>query len=161
MNLNPEELRRAMRAWATGITVVTAAHAGVRHGMTVSSFTSVSIEPPLVLVSLQTSSRTHGLIQGAGKFGVTILGAGQQEISERFAGLIPDAQDRLVGIETDTLASDVPVLRGGLAQLECRVVQTYPAGTNTLFIGEVLAVRAADEGEPLVYFNRGYNRLAD
>lgn len=160
MDFTPEDLRRAMRTWTTGITVVTAAFDGQRHGMTVSSFTSVSIEPPLVLVSLQTISRTHDLILRAQTFGVTILSAGQREISERFAGLIPDAQDRFADLETDSLVSAVPVLRGGLAQMECRVVQTYPAGTNTLFIGEVAAVQATEGGRPLVYFNRDYNRLS-
>ena len=81
-----ESLRSAMRAWTTGVAIVTAVHAGRPHGMTVSSFTSISLDPPLIVISLSTGSHTHDLIRLAGAFGVTILAASQQALSERFAG---------------------------------------------------------------------------
>lgn len=161
MPLNVDELRRAMRAWASGVTVVTAAHDGVRHGMTVSSFTSVSLDPPLVLVSLQTATRTHALVERSGHFGVTILSAAQAGLSDRFAGRVPDAEDRLAGLETETLVSGAPLLAGGLAQLDCRVRQAIPAGGNTLFLGEVLGLRVGETRRPLVYFDRGYRELKE
>ena len=85
MTVSPDELRYAMRRWTTGVTVVTAQHDGIRHGMTVSTFTSLSLEPPFVMVSLERSTRTHDLVVQAGAFGVTILADNQQPISDSFA----------------------------------------------------------------------------
>src|SRR3990172_6959975 len=121
--LDPEQLRQAMRAWTSGVTIVTASHAGEQHGMTVSSFTSIALEPPLIIISLQTDSRTHNLIAQANTFAVTILADGQQDISDRFAGRLTDVADRLAGIETETLVTGAPFIKGGLAYLDCRVSQ--------------------------------------
>lgn len=156
-----EGLRAAMRAWTTGVAIVTAAHDGQRHGMTVSSFASISLDPPLVAISLQTASQTHALVRRAGAFGVTILAASQQGLSERFAGRNGDEGARLEGLETETLATGAPFIRGGLAFLDCRVTQAIQAGTNTLFIAEVVAIRADDHEAPLVYHDRSYRRLQD
>jgi flavin reductase (DIM6/NTAB) family NADH-FMN oxidoreductase RutF len=156
-----EQLRSAMRAWTSGVTVVTAVWQGERHGMTVSSFTSISIEPPQIVVSLQTASRTHDAVVGAGAFGVTILAAGQQHISERFADHGVSMDDRLEGLETETMETGAPLIKGGLAYLDCRVVHSIPAGNNTLFIAQVVAVRGDDHDAPLVYHDRRYHRLAD
>ena len=161
ITLNPEKLRQAMRAWASGVTIVTAAHDGDQHGMTVSSFTSVSLEPPLVIISVQTGSRTQRLISRSNIFAVTILADGQQEISDRFAGRVPDEGNRLEGIQTETLVSGVPFIKGGLAYLDCRVTQVVPVGTNTLFVGEVVAAQGDGEGQPLVYHDRNYQKLVD
>ena len=159
MTVEPELLRQAMRFWATGVTILTAAHAGVQHGMTVSSFTSISITPPQVLVSVAHSTRTHDLIKQSLHFGVTILDASQVEISDRFAGRMSEEVDRLAGIETFKLVSGTPLLKQGLAQFDCHVITTVDSGTNTLFIGEVLAVQTAAQGNPLIYYNRGYQKL--
>ncbi|MFZ5909088.1 MAG: flavin reductase family protein [Chloroflexota bacterium] len=159
-SLDPEHLRQAMRAWSSGVTVVTARHNGEQHGMTVSSFTSIALEPPLVIISLQVASRTHRLVSQAGAFAVTILAEDQQEISERFAGRVPAQEDRLAGLETETLATGAPLLKGGLAWLDCRVTQAIPAGTNTLFLAEVIAARGNGEGTPLLYHDRQYWRMA-
>ena len=159
MAVEPESLRQAMRSWATGVTIVTAAHAGVQHGMTVSAFTSLTLEPPQVLVSLARNSRTHDLILRAKSFGVTILAADQQELSERFAGRIPDDSDRLAGLETFSLTTGTPLLAGGLSHLDCRLVTTLECGTSTLFIGEVVAAKNLPDGNPLLYFNRDYRQI--
>ena len=158
MTLDPEQLRRSMRAWSSGVTIVTAAHAGDHHGMTVSSFTSVSLEPPLIIISLHTESRTHRLVTASGAFAVNILGASQQELSERFAKSGGD--DRFEGLETETLITGAPTLVGALARLDCRVQQVIPVGMNTLFLAEVVAARGDGEGSPLVYHNRHYRELA-
>lgn len=148
-----------MRAWTSGIAVVTASHEGEQHGMTVSSFTSISLEPPLIMISVQTGSRTHKLASQANGFAVTILADDQQEISDRFAGRIPDAEDRLAGIETETLVTGAPFIKGGLAYLDCRVSQSIEVGTNTLFLAEVVSARGNGEGDPLVYHDRAYRKL--
>jgi len=159
MTITPEELRKAMRNWATGITIVTATHEGIQHGMTVSSFTSLSLEPPLLSVSLYKTSRTHELVSAAGHFGVTILAADQEEISNRFAGRIPDTEDRLDGLNVETLVSGAPFITGGLSFFDCRVTQSVLLGTNTLFIAEILDARSLDDGDPLLYFNQKYQKL--
>ena len=159
--LDPEQLRQSMRSWTSGVTIVTASHAGEQHGMTVSSFTSIALEPPLIMVSLQTDSRTHRLVSQSNAFGVTILAEDQQEVSDRFAGRIPDAENRLTGVETETLVTGVPLIKGGLAYLDCRVSQTIEAGTNTLFLAEVVAARGNGEGQPLVYHDQKYQKIND
>ncbi len=150
-----------MRFWATGITVVTAEFESVQHGMTVSSFTSVSLEPPQVLISLQQNTRTHYLISRSRAFGVNILGEDQREISNRFAGRIPDEENRFDQLEPFTINSRIPFIPGGLAYLECKVVTTLGSGTHTIFIGEVTGVRDVDgDHQPLIYFNREYYSLS-
>ena len=168
MNQNPttaeqqaKQLRSAMRAWTTGVAIVTAAHGGKQHGMTVSSFSSISLEPPLIAVSLSTGSQTRDFIAQSGAFGVTILAAGQEALSERFAGKSGAQAERMHGLQTETLVTGAPFIRGGLAFLDCRVTQTIPAGMNTLFLAEVVAVGGDDRDSPLVYHDRAYRRLQD
>ncbi len=160
MTITPEELRIAMRNWASGICIVTAEHEGNRHGMTVSSFTSLSLDPALLSVSLYNTSRTHALVSAAGKFGVTILAADQEDVSNCFAGRIPDTEDRFADCEVAYLESKIPFIKGGLSFMECKVYQTIPMGTNTLFVGEIIATKAVEEGTPLLYFDRKYRQLA-
>jgi flavin reductase (DIM6/NTAB) family NADH-FMN oxidoreductase RutF len=159
--LSPDALREAMRAWSSGVTIVTAVHNGETHGMTVSSFTSISLDPPQVVVSIQTDSRTHRLIWKSRAFAVTILNADQQELSDRFAGLVPDGEDRLAGVDTEILLTGAPLVRGGLSWFDCRVTQTIPVGTNTLFLAEVVAAQSHGNGLPLVYYDRGYRRICE
>jgi flavin reductase (DIM6/NTAB) family NADH-FMN oxidoreductase RutF len=155
------QMRSAMRAWTTGVAIVTAEHGGKRHGMTVSSFTSISLDPPLVVISLSMGSHTHDLVHQAGAFGVTILAASQQELSERFAGKIKGNGDRMEGLKTESYVTGAPFIEGGLAFLDCRVIQTIQAGMNTLFIAEVVAIRGDDHDAPLVYHDRQYRKLAE
>jgi flavin reductase (DIM6/NTAB) family NADH-FMN oxidoreductase RutF len=159
--VNPLEFRQAMRNWTTGVTIVTVSYQGFQHGMTVSSFASVSLTPATVLISLEREARTHDLLVESGNFGVTILTGGQQAISERFAGELTEFENRFEGLNTFTLVSGVPFLEGGLAFFDCRVIQTYALTTNTLFLGEVMAVQEGQTDPPLLYFNRQYRRLQD
>jgi flavin reductase (DIM6/NTAB) family NADH-FMN oxidoreductase RutF len=159
MTLDPEQLRRAMRAWTTGVTVVTATHAGKRYGMTVNSFTSVSLEPPLVSVALRQLTHTHELVEKSREFGVTVLSVEQRDLSDRFAGKYPEITDRFAGVRLETLSLEAPLIQGGLAFFNCRVVSSMPVGENTLFVAEVVAARGEGEGDPLVYHNRTYWKL--
>ena len=159
MTLDPEQLRQAMRAWTTGVAIVTATHEGQRYGMTVNSFTSISLEPPLISVSLRKLTHTYELVEKSGEFAVTILSSNQNELSDRFAGKIPDVADRFDGVETESLLIDAPLIKGGTAYFNCRVMNTIPFGESTLFIAEVIAARGEGEGEPLVYHNREYWKL--
>lgn len=152
-----------MRRWATGVTVVTVAHNGVHHGMTVSSFTSVSLEPPLILVSLERSTRTRQMVLDESFFGVNILHANQEEVSDRFAGRIPDIDDRFAGLKYHTLESGAPMLENTLACFDCRVSAVIEMATHTIIIGKVIAVFAPGlekaDYDPLIYFNRAYRQL--
>lgn len=160
---DPEALRETLRFWTTGVTMVAARHAGVAHGMTVNSFNSLSLDPPLVSVSLEKITRTHQLVTEAGIFSVTILSQDQRALSDRFAGRDSEQSDRFEGLETFSLETGSPILTQGLAFFDCRVSASHDAGTHTVFIGEVLACGRFTESEerPLVYFNRGYRKVVD
>ncbi len=159
MTLDSEKLRQAMRAWTTGVAVVTATHEGQRYGMTVNSFTSISLEPPLVSVTLKRLTHTYELVEKSGEFALTILSADQGDLSDRFAGKISDITDRFENVETSKMLIDAPLLKGGMAFFNCRVVNSIPVGENTLFIAEVITARGEGEGDPLVYHNRVFWKL--
>lgn len=156
-----EQLRTLMRQWATGVTIVSTQFDGNFHGMTVSSFTSVSLEPPIVTISLMKSSRTHDLVIEAGSFGISILSSSQQSISERFAGQSTDEKNRFDGIDTITLISGSPFVKGGLAFIDCNLIAVHPFNQNSLFIGEVLAARMGNGEKPLLYFDQQYRMLQE
>ena len=161
MTLDSEKLRRALRAWTTGVAVVTARYEDQQYGMTVNSFSSVSLEPPVVSLTLKQLTHTHDLVIKSGMFAVTILNSEQKELSDRFAGKIPNIMDRFKEVQTDKLSIDVPIIKGGMAYFDCRVINSMPIGENTLFVAEVIAVSrdGEDEKKPLVYHNRVYWKL--
>jgi len=159
--IDSEMLRLAMRQWATGVTIVTSALNGKRHGMTVSSFTSVSLVPPMVLVSIERVVRTHQLVSQSGIFGVSILSDEHKKISDRFAGRETELEDRFKGLQTITLETGVPLLYDGLANFDCKVVGQHEAGSHSLFIGSVVAVRLGNSGNPLIYYDRQYRQLKE
>jgi flavin reductase (DIM6/NTAB) family NADH-FMN oxidoreductase RutF len=159
MTLDSETLRRAMRAWTTGVAIVTSIYGDQQYGMTVNSFTSISLEPPLVSVALRQLTHTHELVVKSGMFSITILTSAQKELSDRFAGKLPNITNRFDGVQTETISLDSPVFKDGMAYFDCRVVNSIPVGENTLFVAEVLDARGQGEGEPLVYHNREYWKL--
>lgn len=162
MTIHPEQLKQAMRAWLTGVAIVTGCHEGVCHGMTVNSFNSISLSPPTIMVALQQETRTANLVRAAGAFAVTILSADQQNLARRFAGQFGEEQPRFQGVETFTLVTGAPLIRGGLAFLDCKVVNAFDVGGSTAYVGEVIAAQAsANEGKPLLYLNRQWRKLAD
>jgi flavin reductase (DIM6/NTAB) family NADH-FMN oxidoreductase RutF len=159
---NPAELRDVLRFWTTGVTIIGSHHQGTRHGMTANSFTSLSLEPPLVLISLEKITRTHGLVKEAGVFGVSILAADQQELSNRFAGRETELSNRFENVSTFSLETGSPLLSDAIAFFDCRVSVTHDAGTHTIFISDVLAAGVnpgGDQRKPLVYFNRNYRDI--
>jgi len=153
---NGEKLRLAMRNWASGVAVVTSACLGARAGTTISSFTSLSLDPPLVLFNLALENPLQTMIEQSGIFGITILASGQGGLSDRFAGFGKRMQDRFDGLETFTLKSPAPLLAGGLAWLDCRVYHLQRLPKSMVIIGEVIEGKVGEEGRPLVYLNRAY-----
>src|SRR5512138_1976483 len=127
-----ELLRQSMRHWPTGVTIVTSGTGAQRHGMTVNSLSSVSLEPAVVCITLAHTTRTYRLVADTGLAGITLLSLDQQEISDRFAGRIPEEGDRFAGLETFTLASGVSLITGGLAFLDCQVRAAHRLESSTL-----------------------------
>jgi flavin reductase (DIM6/NTAB) family NADH-FMN oxidoreductase RutF len=154
--VDPMEFRRTLGRFATGVTVVAAYDEGGNpRGLTANAFMSVSLDPPLVLVSLDNRSRTKPVLERAGRYGVSVLAEEQKALSDHFAGR-PQEGLTIVFVER----AGAPVLEGALAQVVARVVEAYPAGDHTLFLGEVehLAYR---EGRPLLYYAGRYARLEE
>ena len=155
--VDAEAFKAAMRTWASGVTILTSVAEGQIHGMTVSAFSSVSAQPPLVLVCANQASFTHEVIESSGVFGVNVLAAGQEEISNRFA--MGDAAHRFEGVPWTAGSTGTPLLDGALCNLECRVRNSYCEGTHTIYIGEVMDSRVREDAAPLVYFDGGYRSI--
>ncbi len=153
-----EDLRNVMRGWPTGVAVVTTALDGQKHGMTVNSLASVSLEPPFVTVSLANQSRTCGMVLNSGVFAVTLLDETQQHIADVFAGKEPE-EDRFDDLETFVMQTGAPLLKDGRGFMDCKVAHIYPMQNSTLFVGEVQAAEGDLQRPPLVYLNRGYHQV--
>ncbi len=152
-NVTPQTFRQTLGRFASGITVVTVLENGETHGITVSAFLSVSLEPPLVLVSVDKKARSHERIVKGEHYGVSILSENQKRLSNHFAHRDPDA------VPEFEMLNNFPVLKNALAQLVCKTVQHVDAGDHTLFIGEIETLAWQEDGKPLVYFQGGYQRI--
>jgi len=161
MTVSGNHLRRLMRKWATGVTLVTAMDSNGPHGMTVSSFTAISLEPPLILVALERGARTHQMVEQVGRFAVVILRAEQRELAKRFAGGIDDGDSRFEGVSYSLTLGGAPIPPDPLAYFDCQLLEAHPAGTHTVFLGLVTGGQAARSGSPLVYYNRDYRDLVE
>ena len=157
MPMDDAQFKLAMSHFACGVTIVTTEHDGARYGMTVASFASLSLHPPLVIVCIEIAAKSHDAIVAAGTFGVSILGAEQAELSGRFASKKID--DKFEGVRLIESALGVPLLEGAICTLECRVHERLPGGDHSIFVGEVVDARVSD-GAPLLYFRSGYRNLA-
>ncbi|WP_290589921.1 flavin reductase family protein [Alicyclobacillus sp.] len=155
--MHPDDFRRALGRFASGVTVVTAAHDGQMAGMTVSAFSSVSLQPPYVLICLDKQAGTIPVLRASGVFAVNILSAGQVDISNQFASKRPD---KFSGIDWRPGRLGAPLLAGVLASVECRVVQEMDAGDHLLYIGQVEATDIDTSAEPLLYYHGRYHGLA-
>lgn len=155
MPIDDGTFRLALSHFASGVTVVTTEVEGTPYGMTVASFASLSLHPPLVLICVEKSVKTHDAIAQAGAFGVSILAQTQQEISGRFAS---KRDDKFTGVAVRRGELGVPLIDGAICTLECRVHSQLPGGDHTIFVGEVLGVATA-EAEPLLYFRSAYREL--
>src|SRR5437660_924691 len=162
MTLNPAEFRKAMGAFATGVTIITVDLDSEVHGMTANAFTSVSLDPMLVLVCVDHSTRTHAHLHAKKRFGINVLCEDQKAISEYYAR--PErtherAQEE-AGASFERTAHGTPMLSGALAYLECRLHSAQDAGDHTIFIAEVEDV-VIRRGEPLLFFRGKYRKVGD
>jgi flavin reductase (DIM6/NTAB) family NADH-FMN oxidoreductase RutF len=150
-----ERYRHVIGHFATGVTVITSAHDDVDHGATASAVSSVSLDPPSLLVCLNRTAATETAVRESGTFVVNILREDQGELAMRFAGR---HGDKFAGVGFERTASGNAMLAGALAHLECRVRDAVTGGTHTVFFGEVLRAEAG-EGDPLAYFRGRFGRL--
>jgi flavin reductase (DIM6/NTAB) family NADH-FMN oxidoreductase RutF len=155
-SVSSAEFRHACGRFATGVTVATVLDANRQpHGLTVSSFTSVSLDPPLISICLGHAVSLLDTFRAASFFGINILAAGQQPLSERFArkGL-----DRFEGVGWTLGAHEVPLLEDALAAIECEVERRIAVGDHDIFIGRMVAIQVR-EGEPLLHFAGAYRKI--
>ena len=157
--ISSEEFRLALRHFPAGVTIVTIRAGERTHGLTVSAFASVSAEPPLIAIIIENRHKAHALLEEPqAVFAVNILGEDQSELSNRFAWV--KDEDRFAQGDWAAADTGAPVLVDALAWLDCRIHARYPAGSHTVYIGEVNASNVPkQEAPPLIYWNRGYRKL--
>jgi flavin reductase (DIM6/NTAB) family NADH-FMN oxidoreductase RutF len=156
--VSPDQFRSALRRWGSGVSVVTTERLGGIQGITVSSFCSLSLEPPLVLICISRRTGSHRLIEEHRAFAVNILRDDQKAISDRAAGLAGPQGNWLDDLPHRRFATGAPVLSDCLAWLDCAVEAAHDGGDHTIFVGRVEAAGQADGG-PLLYFDGAYRRL--
>jgi flavin reductase (DIM6/NTAB) family NADH-FMN oxidoreductase RutF len=157
-----KEFRQALGSFATGVTVVTTRGPEHDYGMTANAFSSVSMDPPLVLVCVITQSEGREILEQNGVFAVNILAADQEPLSNFFASRErPRGRDAFSKVAYRTEVSGAPVLEGAAAYLDCRLHETHEAGDHLIFIGEVLALGVDAEAKPLLFHGGGYRFLRD
>ena len=157
MAVSHEEFRQALGRFASGVTVVTCkSEGGDPCGITVSAFSSLSLEPALVLICIDKRASVHEELKEGRSFAVNFLAQDQEAISRRFASR---DEDRFKGLGYHEGQTGAPLIDGALAYIECRVAHSYPGGDHTIFVGQV-ETSGVNEGKPLLYFRGGYSSIA-
>ncbi len=161
MNVDPFHFRQVMRRFATGVTVVTVRAGDLIHGMTANSFTSVSLHPTLVLISILNGSTTYDFITRAGTFAVNVLSEKQELLAKRFAKQAPVPAEPFGDIAYHAAVTGAPIFDDAMAYVDCKVIAAHEAGDHTIFIGEVLEAGygSARDADPLLFFNGQYRSL--
>ncbi len=159
MSISSTAYRDGLRHFPSGVTIVTIKSGEVIHGLTVSAFASISPSPPLIMIAIDQRHNASPLLEKEGAcFAVNILHRDQQELSNRFAWT--KDEDRFAIGQWGIAVTGAPVLENALAWLDCTIHSSYETGTHTIYVGEVQASQTPrPDGEPLVYWNRGYRHL--
>lgn len=156
MSLEPDAFRAVMGRFACGVTVVTATDAtGADHGMTVSAFASVSLEPPLVVVCIDKTASMHDVITNAEYFAINVLAASQEALARRFADT---GGQKFEGVGYTRGETGAPILNDVLAQIECKRVSSTETGDHALIIAETISASVLDV-RPLLYYRGGFTQL--
>lgn len=162
ISIEPRELRNIFGTFATGVTVITMPTKEGAWGMTANSFSSLSLDPPLILVSVDKSTRTHEHMLAAGVWAVNILAGDQEKVSRIFAMKDQNEERTMVGTPHRPGTTGAPIIGGCLSYLECRTYATYEGGDHTIFLGEIEDARIVQpHGQPLLFFKGRYGSLAD
>lgn len=156
----PDEMRAARRRWASGVAVVLIRDDDGYRGATLSVFTIVSLEPPLVLIAIDREGQMADRVPAAGVFTVSVLDQSHEFLAERFAGRAPLAPTDLAGVPHDLTPAGRPVLTGALAWFDCTVATVHPGGDHLLVLGAVTGVGSnADTDDPLLYYEGRYRTI--
>ena len=158
MAIDKNELRRVMGHFATGVTVITThSRDGKPYGLTANAFTSVSLEPPILLICVDKKAESYPFFEESKVFTVNILADDQEALSRRFA---VSGGPKFEGVAYRPGANGAPILEGTLGYIECKLGATYPGGDHTIYLGEIQQAETRD-AKPLVFFRGGYRALGD
>lgn len=160
MSVGPAEFREVLGRFATGVTVVTTCDGTQRSGITVNAFTSVSLDPPLVLICIERIAQIHDVLLHSGFFAVNILGTAQQSLSECFASRSRLRHDAFCDAASHTVTTGAPILDGAHAFVDCRTIAVYPGGDHSIFVGQVEALGSGGD-MPLLYYRGTYRRAEE
>jgi len=159
MPVSRDSFRRACSRFATGVAIATVLDpSGEPHGLTINSFTSVSAEPPIVLICIDRDCSILGHFEASPWFAISFLAEAQQELSNRFA-LLPEGRFQGVDWRPAQESGGMPILEGAIGWMSCRVLNRVAAGDHWILLGEVEQAEPC-EGQPLLYFDSAYQRLA-
>lgn len=160
--VHPDDFKGALGAWAAGVTVVSTKLEGKVYGITVSSFSSLSLDPLLVLVSIQNSNALAEMIPASRVFAVSILAKDQEAVSNAFSKSGREPGPTLgAGVATLDWHTGSPIVAGGIAHLDCHLETTIPGGDHTIMVGRVVGASFDAAKEPLIYFRRRYRNLTE
>jgi flavin reductase (DIM6/NTAB) family NADH-FMN oxidoreductase RutF len=162
MTISADLFREVFRRWPSGVAVVTSCEQNRPHGMVISSFASLSNDPPTVMFSASSSTRMHAIVPQQGAFAISILGGEQGALFERFAGFDRTFDsNRFIGLDYATARTGMPVFPDGIAWIDCKLVASHPGNGYTIFVGEIVAASLGEacEGEPMVYYRRRHSAL--
>ncbi len=148
--------RRVIGNFTSGVVVITTEHDGAPHGMTVSAVSSLSLDPPMLLVCLNSRSGTQEAVRRSGRFAANILAEDQGHVADRFAR--PGNTDKFAGLDTRPGRTGVPLLHGALTAVECRVAEVVSGGTHRVFLADVVSAETT-EGSPLAYFRGRFGKF--
>lgn len=153
------EFKAALASWASGVSIVSTRADDLVYGMTVSSFASLSLEPPLVIVCIANTSRMPALMRSSQRFTVSLLAADQRDASAAFARSGREPTPSFEGVAEDRTKSGMPIVAGALAYLDCELHGELPVGDHAIIIGRVVEAVAQPDKSPLLYYRRAYRTL--
>ncbi len=159
MSVSPEPFRNTLAKFCTGVTIVTTKNQEGMHGLTVNAFTSVSLDPPLILVCIQKNGLSHSSLCECETFVVNILSIEQKKLSDRFANPAMDSEDRFRDLSFRVSENGDPILADNLGHLECRVVNQFEGGDHTIFIGQVENGDFSEGKQPLLFYESRYSYI--
>jgi Conserved protein/domain typically associated with flavoprotein oxygenases, DIM6/NTAB family len=153
-----ENLKKVMRIFPQGVTVVTTKKDNNFYGITVSAFTSISLEPPLIMISISKNSKIHDILINSDFFAVNFLAEDQKIVSDIFAGRVQVA-DRFETVQYFLEKTGCPIIKGVRAFIECKRYKVYDGGDHSIILGEVINVKKLSDKNPLVYYNQQYTTI--
>ena len=163
MPFDPAKFRQLLGRFATGVTVITTNHNGEKHGMTANAFSSVSLDPPLILISVDKRANMHEILTEHDAFCVNFLPVHRREWSDWWAGKAPKDADQFADIPHTEGVTGSPILDGCLGYIDCKVWARYPGGDHTLVLGEVQDAEVHEDPEvkPLLFFASRYHHIGE